>query len=254
MPASRVPKIVTAPAEGWSKPAATLSSVVLPHPVGPTTETNSPSPTSKVVSRTAVYRSDESPRELNVHSMCSSARAGGMMREVYRSGSTVLHIRPLHELVRIGELEFDFLCLHFGVEGRYDFERGSRAGIRDDSVRRDGFLHLVEREQVQRLVAEQVGLGNGTEHVLGRSGLDPFIGANDGVGERLDRTRILSNEIDRRVEAARWHGTAQDLLGPAQGAGVGDDLDVAILLEFSHDRIGVGDRVDLTALQRVGKE
>src|SRR2546422_9071428 len=250
MPASRVPKTVTAPAEGWSNPAATLSSVVLPHPVGPTTETNSPSATRSVVSRTAVYRSDESPRELNVHSMCSSARAGGMMREVYRSGSTVLHIHPLHELVRIGELEFDFLCLHFGVEGRYDFERGSRAGIRDDTVRRDGFLHLVEREKVQRLVAQQIGFGNRTEHVLGRSGLDPFVGANDGVGERLARARIFSNKPARRVEATRRHRTAQDLFGTSQGSGIGDDLDVAILLEFGHDRIGVGNRVDLTALQR----
>src|SRR5258708_3275681 len=195
MPASGVPKTVTAPAEGWSKPAATLSSVVLPHPVGPTTETNSPSPTRSVVSRTAVYRSDESSRELNVHSMRSSARAGGMIGAVYRVGSAVFRIRPFHELVRIGELELDLLCLHFGVEGRYDLERGSRSGIRDDSVRRDGFLHLVEREQVQRLVGEQIGFGNRTEHVLGRSGLDPLIGANDGVGKRLDRARILSNEF-----------------------------------------------------------
>src|SRR6266571_6635827 len=239
MPASRIPKTVTVPAVGWSNPAATLSSVVLPHPVGPTTETNSPSPMSSVASRTAVYRSDESSRELNVHSMCSSARAGSMIRAVYRAGSTVFRIRPFHELVRIGELEFDFACLHFGIEGRYDFERGSRAGIRDDSVRRDGLLHLVEREQVQRLVGEQIGFGNRTEHVLGRSGLDPFIGANDGVGEGLDRTRILSNEIDRRVEATRGHRTAQHLLGSPQGAGVGDDLDVAILLELGHDRIGV---------------
>src|SRR5260221_4069735 len=166
MPASRVPKTVTAPAEGWSKPAATLSSVVLPHPVGPTTETNSPSPTRSVVSRTAVYRSDESSRELNVHSMCSSARAGSMIRAVYRAGSTVFRIRPFHELVRIGELEFDFACLHFGVEGRYHFERVFRSGIRDDSVRRDGLLHLVEREQVQRLVGERYGVGTRSINVL----------------------------------------------------------------------------------------
>src|SRR5712691_9517194 len=250
MPASRVPWTVTAPAEGWSNPAATLSSVVLPHPVGPTTETNSPSPTSNVVSRTAVYRSDESSRELNVHSMCSSARAGSMIRAVYRAGSTVFRIRPFHELVRIGELEFDFACLHFGIEGRYDFERVSRAGIRDDSVRRDGLLHLVEREQVQRLVGEQIRLGNRAQHVLGGSGLDPFVGANDGVGERLDRVRILPDEIDRRVEATRGHRTAQDLLGPSQGPRVGNDLDVPILLELGHDRIGVGNRVDLTAFER----
>src|SRR5258708_34451895 len=105
MPASHVPKPVTAPAEGWSKPAATLSSVVLPHPVGPTTETNSPSPTSSVVSRTAVYRSDESSRELNVHSMCSSARAGSMTKPVYRAGSTEFRVRPFHDLDRIRELQ-----------------------------------------------------------------------------------------------------------------------------------------------------
>src|SRR5258705_8837175 len=167
MPASRIPKTVTAPAEGWSKPAATLSSVVLPHPVGPTTETNSPSPTSSVVSRTAVYRSDESSRELNVHWMCSSARAGSMTKPVYRAGSTVFRIRPFHELVRIGKLELDFACLHFGVEGRYHFERVFRAGIRDDSVRRDGLLHLVAREQGQRLVGGQPGLGNRTQPGLG---------------------------------------------------------------------------------------
>src|SRR2546428_1519253 len=163
---------------------------------------------------------------------------------------SVLCVRFFHELVRIGELELDLLRLHFGVEGRYDRERGSRAGIRDDSVGRDGLLHLVEREQVQRLVGEQIGFGNRTEHVLGRSGLDPFVGANDGVGERLDRARIPSNVIDRRVEAARGHRAAQDLLGSTQGAGVGDDLDVAVLLEFGHDRIGVGNRIDLTALER----
>src|ERR1700693_3010066 len=188
MPASRVPRTVTAPAEGWSNPAATLSSVVFPHPGGRTTETNSPSPTSSVVSRTAVYRSDESSRELNVHSMCSSARAAGMMRGV---ASAVFRVCLFHELVRIGEGEVHSVCFYFAVEGRYDFERVSRAGIRDDSVRRDGFLHLVEREQVQRLVSEQIRLGNRTEHVLGRSRLAPFVGANDGVGERLDRARGL---------------------------------------------------------------
>src|SRR6266496_4289019 len=248
MPASRIPKTVTVPAVGWSKPAATLSSVVLPHPVGPTTETNSPPPTRSVVSRTAVYRSNVSSRESNVHSMCSSARAGDMIGEVYRAGLTVFRIRPFHELVRVGELEFDFLCLHLGIEGRYDFERVSRAGIRDDSVRRDGFLHLVEREQVQRLVGEQIRLGNRAEHVLGRSGLDPPVGADDGVGERLDRARVLSNDIDRCIEATRGYRTAQDLLGSSQGSGIGDDPDVPILLEFCNYRIGIGNRVDLTAL------
>ena len=43
-----------APAEGCSSPAATLSSVDFPQPVGPTTETNSPGATRSVVSRMAV--------------------------------------------------------------------------------------------------------------------------------------------------------------------------------------------------------
>src|SRR5690348_9456712 len=43
------------PEEGRSNPAATLRSVDLPQPVGPTTETNSPSPIESVTSFTAVY-------------------------------------------------------------------------------------------------------------------------------------------------------------------------------------------------------
>ena len=45
---------VTSPVLGASSPAATFSSVLLPQPVGPTTETNSPAPTSRLTSRTAV--------------------------------------------------------------------------------------------------------------------------------------------------------------------------------------------------------
>ena len=54
MPASGSPKMRTLPADGASRPAATLSSVDLPQPVGPTTETNSPGATASVVSLTAV--------------------------------------------------------------------------------------------------------------------------------------------------------------------------------------------------------
>jgi hypothetical protein len=54
MPTRRSPKTSTAPLLGASSPAATLSSVLLPQPVGPTTETNSPAPTESETSRTAV--------------------------------------------------------------------------------------------------------------------------------------------------------------------------------------------------------
>ena len=53
-PASGWPNTRTLPVLGGSSPAATLSSVLLPQPVGPTTETNSPAPTSRWTSRTAV--------------------------------------------------------------------------------------------------------------------------------------------------------------------------------------------------------
>jgi hypothetical protein len=41
------------PEDGASNPAATLSNVDLPQPVGPTTETNSPGATVSVASLTA---------------------------------------------------------------------------------------------------------------------------------------------------------------------------------------------------------
>ena len=54
MPESGLPKTRTVPDDGSSKPAPTFNSVDLPQPVGPTTETNSPSPIRSVVSATAV--------------------------------------------------------------------------------------------------------------------------------------------------------------------------------------------------------
>ena len=54
MPVSGAPKTRTLPVLGASRPAATLSSVLLPQPVGPTTARNSPAPTVSVTSLTAV--------------------------------------------------------------------------------------------------------------------------------------------------------------------------------------------------------
>jgi hypothetical protein len=53
-PASVSPKTLTVPDDGSNSPAPTFSSVDLPHPVGPTTETNSPALMRSVVSATAV--------------------------------------------------------------------------------------------------------------------------------------------------------------------------------------------------------
>ncbi|MCY1381031.1 hypothetical protein D9M69_689010 [compost metagenome] len=52
-----LPPTRTLPAEGNSRPAAILIKVVLPQPEGPTMETNSLSPTSKLTSSSARKRS-----------------------------------------------------------------------------------------------------------------------------------------------------------------------------------------------------
>src|SRR5436190_12964198 len=77
MPASGSPKTRIVPDEGLSRPAATLRSVDLPHPVGPTTDTNSPSPTARSTSFTAVYDLSP-PGEANVQVMSSKETAGFM--------------------------------------------------------------------------------------------------------------------------------------------------------------------------------
>src|SRR5258706_15810236 len=55
MPACGSPNTRSRPPDGLSNPATTLTSVDLPHPVGPTTRTNSPSPIASERSFTAVY-------------------------------------------------------------------------------------------------------------------------------------------------------------------------------------------------------
>src|SRR6185437_12976884 len=77
MPASGSPSTRSVPEEGRSSPAATLSSVDFPQPVGPTTETNSPSPIASVTSRTAVYAA-AGPRPAKVQVMLSKETAAGM--------------------------------------------------------------------------------------------------------------------------------------------------------------------------------
>src|SRR3954464_2688330 len=88
MPASASPRMRTVPDVGLSNPAATFSSVDLPQPVGPTTETNSPSAIESVTSLTAVY---EPFPPANVQVMRSSSTAAVT--------SLVLRVRLLHERV-----------------------------------------------------------------------------------------------------------------------------------------------------------
>src|SRR3546814_19019637 len=52
------PSISTLPADGFSRPAAALSSVDLPQPVGPTMATNSPGATARSMPATARWLKD----------------------------------------------------------------------------------------------------------------------------------------------------------------------------------------------------
>src|SRR6185312_9778292 len=90
MPASGSPRTRTVPDEGRSSPAAMLSSVDLPQPVGPTTETNSPSPIASVTSRTAVYGA-AAPRAEKVQVTFSKETAAGM------APLSILGVGLLHE-------------------------------------------------------------------------------------------------------------------------------------------------------------
>src|SRR5215831_12519117 len=91
MPEIGSPRTRTVPDVGLSSPAATLSSVDLPQPVGPTTETNSPSPMESVTSFTAVYAPP--PLPANVQVTLSKWTAAVMPT------SLVLRLRLLHERV-----------------------------------------------------------------------------------------------------------------------------------------------------------
>src|SRR3954464_15606274 len=62
------------PDDGATSPAATLSNVDLPQPVGPTMATNSPSATASDARSTAGYEPPSASRKLTV--TCASATAG----------------------------------------------------------------------------------------------------------------------------------------------------------------------------------
>src|SRR5258706_11098689 len=63
------------PEEGAISPAATLSRVDLPQPVGPTIATNSPAATASEASSTAAYVPPAASRNLTL--TCESETAGG---------------------------------------------------------------------------------------------------------------------------------------------------------------------------------
>src|SRR5882672_8563094 len=74
---SFAPKMSTWPDEGATRPAATLSKVDLPQPVGPTIATNSPSATASEVESTARKVPPSPTRKLTATSESATAGAPG---------------------------------------------------------------------------------------------------------------------------------------------------------------------------------
>src|SRR5687768_2295962 len=98
MPASGSPKMRVVPADGRSKPAATLSSVDFPQPVGPTIETNSPSSTASVTSFTAVYDRPSPPRAAKVQVIDSNETAAVTLLVL---GRGLPRVRVVERLVQV---------------------------------------------------------------------------------------------------------------------------------------------------------
>src|ERR1700755_796246 len=77
------------PDDGATNPAATLSKVDLPQPVGPTMATNSPSATASDARSTAGYEPPSASRKLTV--TCASATAGATAARRRRPPPLLLH-------------------------------------------------------------------------------------------------------------------------------------------------------------------
>src|SRR5512132_2584520 len=167
MPCSGSPATRTAPDDGLSRPAATLSSVDFPHPVGPTTDTNSPSATESVTSFTAVYGRASPARAANVQVMRSNSRAAVMPLFVFRVGL-------LHERVVEGLREIDLAgLLHRRLELREHLVDVLRGLHRHHPVLGEADHVLEQPLLVQRRVAGLVLRGHELDALL-RGGLrDP---------------------------------------------------------------------------------
>src|SRR3954464_14696832 len=77
-----------------------------------------------------------------------------------------LGVRALHILVRIRLAEVDLGGLDVWIERGQGLERGLGASFGEIPVLGIGGAHIVEGEEIQRLVAEQVLLRHGLEDLL----------------------------------------------------------------------------------------
>src|SRR5215831_3690697 len=252
MPSSGWPSTRTSPEDGCNSPAATFSSVDLPQPVGPTTETNSPLPTARVVSLTAVYRSPCRSREANAQVTRSRSSAGVLIRQTRRERESSLFLvfgqRFLGVTIVESLRELDVGRLDRRVECGEILERVLRSCLGKHSVGRIGIFKLDEARYIDVLVAKQVFRRYGLDDVVGRGLLDPKQRAHHGVGQRLHRVRILLDEADRRIKGAGRHvGTPEYFFGAFRRARIRNEHHRTHFLQLGNHWVEVRHSIDLTA-------
>src|SRR5690606_15628391 len=164
MPTRRSPNTSTAPRLGSSSPAATLSSVLLPQPVGPTTLTNSPAPTARPTFSTAVYRCSGASAPTNAQ-VIPRSRIAGPAAAPGASPTPPLSSRAPPSAIRIGgvgfarklvredRLEVDAGRADLWIDARQGAQRRLRALRREDAVRRQGLPGRQEPVDVGGAVA-----------------------------------------------------------------------------------------------------
>src|SRR5262249_47627300 len=112
---------------------------------------------------------------------------------------------------------------------------------------RDRLVGL-DRGEGERLVAEEIIFRHRRGDLLGGRLIEPLQRLVEGVDQRLHGRRILVDEVLPDVEHRRRVRAAENRARPLLRSAVGDDLDVAVLLELGNHRIEVRERVDLALL------
>src|SRR5690606_35120139 len=175
MPSSGAPKISTRPRLGARRPAAALSKVDLPQPLGPTIATKRPSGMSRVISVTAT----KPPAAGASNRISTSRNATAGAADVARGrgaapliamsaarpesrlllGSALLRRRRLDEGVGVGLCHVDLGLGDGGVEAREHVVHGLRAlGVHQTGLRehRD---RVGQRREIELRIAALVVLG-----------------------------------------------------------------------------------------------
>ena len=116
-------------------------------------------------------------------------RLGGQEGHAGASAFRILRVGALDVIVGVDRRQVDLGVRDVGIDARQRAPRGLGTGLREHAVRRERALGGEEGVDVDGAVAEQVALGHRLDDVARACALDPLVGANDRVGERLGRVR-----------------------------------------------------------------